>query len=71
MSHNLDILQALRSASSAIATPYAAFWASIDGYTSDSVKQDGTLVERCQRTAYQYSWWEMHPRPGHGRLASH
>jgi hypothetical protein len=42
-------------------TTYAAFWVGIDGYTSDSVEQDGTLIECYRGTAYQYSWWEMYP----------
>jgi len=42
-------------------TTYAAFWVGIDGYSSDSVEQDGTLAECYDRTAYQYSWWEMYP----------
>jgi hypothetical protein len=40
---------------------YAAFWVGIDGYSSDSVEQDGTLIECYGGTAYQYSWWEMYP----------
>jgi hypothetical protein len=48
-------------ASCSRSTTYAAFWVGIDGYTSDSVEQDGTLIECYQRTAYQYSWWEMYP----------
>jgi hypothetical protein len=40
---------------------YAAFWVGIDGYSSDSVEQDGTLIECYLRAAYQYSWWEMYP----------
>jgi hypothetical protein len=39
----------------------AAFWVGIDGYSSDSVEQDGTLIECYDRTAYQYTWWEMYP----------
>jgi Peptidase A4 family len=39
----------------------AAFWVGIDGYSSSSVEQDGTLIECYQRTAYQYTWWEMYP----------
>jgi hypothetical protein len=39
----------------------AAFWVGIDGYSSDSVEQDGTLIECYQGTAYQYTWWEMYP----------
>jgi hypothetical protein len=39
----------------------AAFWIGIDGYSSNSVEQDGTLIECYHRTAYQYTWWEMYP----------
>jgi hypothetical protein len=39
----------------------AAFWVGIDGYSSSSVEQDGTLVECYRGRAYQYSWWEMYP----------
>jgi len=42
-------------------TTYAAFWVGIDGYSSDTVEQDGTLIECYRRIAYQYSWWEMYP----------
>jgi hypothetical protein len=42
-------------------TTYAAFWVGIDGYSSDSVEQDGTLIECYRGTAHQYSWWEMYP----------
>lgn len=42
-------------------TTYAAFWVGIDGYSSSSVEQDGTLIECVHRTAFQYSWWEMYP----------
>ena len=39
----------------------AAFWVGIDGYSSSSVEQDGTLIECYRRVAYQYTWWEMYP----------
>ncbi|WP_300602588.1 G1 family glutamic endopeptidase [Trebonia sp.] len=39
----------------------AAFWVGIDGYSSDSVEQDGTLIECYRGAAYQYTWWEMYP----------
>jgi hypothetical protein len=39
----------------------AAFWVGIDGFSSSSVEQDGTLVECYESHAYQYSWWEMYP----------
>jgi Peptidase A4 family len=42
-------------------TSLAAFWVGIDGYSSDSVEQDGTLIECYLGTAYQYTWWEMYP----------
>jgi hypothetical protein len=48
-------------ASCSSSTTYAAFWVGIDGYSSDTVEQDGTLIECYDRTAYQYSWWEMYP----------
>jgi len=49
------------AASCSRSTTYAAFWVGIDGYSSDTVEQDGTLIECYERTAYQYSWWEMYP----------
>ena len=42
-------------------TSLAAFWVGIDGYSSDSVEQDGTMIECYHGTAYQYTWWEMYP----------
>jgi hypothetical protein len=42
-------------------TSLAAFWVGIDGYSSDSVEQDGTLIECFEGSAFQYSWWEMYP----------
>jgi hypothetical protein len=39
----------------------AAFWVGIDGYTSDSVEQDGTLAECYLGSIYYYTWWEMYP----------
>ncbi len=49
------------SASCTRTTSLAAFWVGIDGYSSDSVEQDGTLVECYRGTAYYYTWWEMYP----------
>jgi len=49
------------SASCGYTTQLAAFWVGIDGYSSDSVEQDGTLIECYLGTAYQYTWWEMYP----------
>ena len=42
-------------------TSYAAFWVGIDGYTSSTVEQDGTIIECMRGHAYQFSWWEMYP----------
>jgi hypothetical protein len=42
-------------------TSLAAFWVGIDGYSSGSVEQDGTMIECYQRHAYQFTWWEMYP----------
>jgi hypothetical protein len=39
----------------------AAFWVGIDGYSSDTVEQDGTLIECYFGSVYQYTWWEMYP----------
>jgi hypothetical protein len=39
----------------------AAFWVGIDGYSSSSVEQDGTIIECYLGSAYHYSWWEMYP----------
>lgn len=40
---------------------YAAFWVGIDGFTSGSVEQDGTLAECSGRSAFYFTWWEMYP----------
>jgi hypothetical protein len=42
-------------------TSLAAFWVGIDGYSSGSVEQDGTLAECYGGAAYYYTWWEMYP----------
>ncbi len=42
-------------------TSYAAFWVGIDGFTSGSVEQDGTLAECSGGRAFYFSWWEMYP----------
>ena len=49
------------SVSCTSATSLAAFWVGIDGYSSGSVEQDGTLAECYRGTAYYYTWWEMYP----------
>jgi hypothetical protein len=42
-------------------TSLAAFWVGIDGCSSSSVEQDGTLAECYGGAAYYYTWWEMYP----------
>jgi hypothetical protein len=42
-------------------TMYAAFWVGIDGFTSGSVEQDGTLAECSGGRAFYFTWWEMYP----------
>jgi hypothetical protein len=49
------------SASCTSTESLAAFWVGIDGYSSSSVEQDGTLIECYGGTAYYYTWWEMYP----------
>jgi hypothetical protein len=43
------------------ATSLAAFWVGIDGYSSTSVEQEGTIIECVGGTASYFSWWEMYP----------
>jgi hypothetical protein len=43
-------------------TSLAAFWVGIDGFSSASVEQDGTLIECVSGTPHYYTWWEMYPK---------
>jgi len=38
-----------------------AFWVGLDGFSNQTVEQDGTLAYCFQGAAYYYSWWEMYP----------
>jgi hypothetical protein len=38
-----------------------AFWVGIDGYTSGTVEQDGTLAECNNGVPTYFDWWEMYP----------
>jgi hypothetical protein len=42
-------------------TTLAAFWIGIDGYSSSTVEQDGTLAQCSHGSATYYSWWETYP----------
>lgn len=37
------------------------FWTGIDGLTSSTVEQDGTLAQCFEGTAFYGTWWEMYP----------
>jgi hypothetical protein len=39
----------------------AAFWVGLDGFTSATVEQAGTLAVCGDGTASYYTWWEMYP----------
>jgi hypothetical protein len=45
-------------------TSAAAFSVGLDGYTSPSIEQAGTLVECDAGTAHYYSWWQLYPQDG-------
>jgi hypothetical protein len=40
---------------------FAVFWVGIDGFTSGTVEQDGTLAECSGGSAFYFTWWEMFP----------
>lgn len=42
---------------------YAAFWAGLDGFSSSTVEQDGTLAECVGTRAYYLGWYETYPNP--------
>jgi hypothetical protein len=37
------------------------FWVGLDGYTSSTVEQDGTIAICSAGSASYYDWWEMYP----------
>jgi hypothetical protein len=41
---------------------YAAFWVGIDGYSSGTVEQTGTLAECMGGVAHYSAWYEMYPK---------
>jgi hypothetical protein len=38
-----------------------AYWVGLDGYSNETVEQDGTLAYCFEGVAYYYTWWEMYP----------
>jgi Peptidase A4 family len=42
---------------------YAAFWVGLDGYSSSTVEQTGTLSDCSGRTPSYYAWYEFYPNP--------
>lgn len=42
---------------------YAAFWVGIDGYSSSTVEQTGTLAQCSNGVAYYSAWYEFYPNP--------
>jgi hypothetical protein len=38
-----------------------AYWVGLDGYSTETVEQDGTLAWCFEGVAYYYTWWEMYP----------
>jgi hypothetical protein len=44
-------------------TSYAAFWVGIDGYSSSTVEQTGTLAECSNGVATYSAWYEFYPSP--------
>ena len=45
-------------------TTYVAIWVGIDGYSSSTVEQTGTLAYCYFGTAYYYAWYEFYPSSG-------
>jgi hypothetical protein len=47
------------------ATRYSSFWVGLDGYSSDSVEQDGTDTDCSGGSPVYYGWYEMYPNPSY------
>jgi len=52
---------AVTPGTSPTATYYAAFWVGIDGFSSNTVEQTGTISEIQGSTAVYYAWYEFYP----------
>ena len=44
-------------------TYYSAFWVGIDGFSSSTVEQTGTISQIQGTTATYYAWYEFYPSP--------
>ena len=47
------------------ATRYSSFWVGLDGYSSDSVEQDGTDTDCVDGSPQYYGWYETYPNPSY------
>ena len=44
---------------------YSSFWVGLDGYSSDSVEQDGTDTDCVNGKPQYYGWYETYPNPSY------
>ena len=51
------------SGASESTTYYSAFWVGIDGFSSNTVEQIGTMSQITGTTAKYYAWFEFYPSP--------
>jgi hypothetical protein len=46
-----------------IGNKFAGFWVGLDGYTSTTFEQIGTLTNCARTSPYYYAWYEFYPQP--------
>ena len=54
---------AVTAGTSRTTTYYSAFWVGIDGFSSSTVEQTGTISQIQGTTATYYAWYEFYPSP--------
>ena len=54
---------AVTAGTSRTTTYYSAFWVGIDGFSSSTVEQTGTISQNTGSTATYYAWYEFYPSP--------
>ncbi len=54
---------AVTAGTSRTTTYYSAFWVGIDGFSSSTVEQTGTISQIQGSTATYYAWYEFYPNP--------